>query len=226
MHANRYSLAVAIFVGLTVLCLYWAVLATGPASQLLPSASGGEVLAGNKGDRSPIVEQEIAEGPEPIESRAQVVEIGDELGIPPTAPALELTESDRWALKYREFSGPDMHYQRNVLKNDLGTQVLRITSELFDAGFYEVIGIGDVPPAEEYQTGDRLVAFRSGPDGRHLKVVIDEGTHPDLYALRREVQWLHDQGRLAILAKGLPLLPRSQGTTGSVLSSSQIVDDR
>ncbi len=119
-----------------------------------------------------------------------------------------------------------MYYQRDILTNEVGTQVNRIASELFDAGFFESIGVGEVPPPEAFQTGDQIVAFRHTADGRHQKVVLDERAYPELYASRREAQWLHSQGTLTLKAQGLPLLSPSRATSGAAFSSPQSADDR
>ncbi len=175
---------------------------------------------------SSIQRLEVTDGAEDVADRSQAGENNEELENPPSIPEIEPTEAERWAVKYKGFSGPDMYYQRDILTNEVGTQVNRTASELFEAGIFEVIGVGEVPPPEAFHTGDKLVAFRHTADLSHQKVVLDERTYPELYALRREAQWLHYQGGLTIKAQGLTLLPPSHATSGSAFSSSQSVDDR
>lgn len=108
------------------------------------------------------------------------------------------SESDEWSARYQHDSIADLMARRNSLRSDLFMLVQPEADKLTAAGRAEYLGQASTysPPPEDYRYIRSVYVPGAGSTDEVRRVTLPEDEYPELYKLKREIEWLEREAQL------------------------------
>jgi len=168
------------------------------------------------GEESPLPESDTSSLSPSVDSRAVASDRRDDpplltAGLPESRKASpdvvdpvvakvqpQPSESDEWNARYQQESIADLMARRNSLRSELFQVVQAEADKLTAGGRAEYLGPANTysPPPEDYRYIRSVYLPGVGSTEQVRRVTLEEEEYPELYKLKREIEWLEREAQL------------------------------